>query len=92
MPIHSGKDKQGNFYRWGTTGKKFYFDPESEISKGRALSGAKKQEAAIYAFGYRGDVAKMKLIKICSKRGLISACSSIFLGIFKNAFPSLPIQ
>lgn len=69
MPIRSGKDKQGTFYRWGTTGKKFYFDPESESSKSRALGRAKKQEAAIYASGYKGDEKmKLKLVRVTKKK------------------------
>lgn len=64
MPVHTGKDKDGTFYRWGTSGKKFYFDPESEQSRGIAKSKAQKQAQAIYASGYKGDSKMSKVIKV----------------------------
>ena len=44
MPIHTGQDKNGKFYQWGKTGKKYYFKPDDEQSKQRALNKAKKQQ------------------------------------------------
>ena len=62
MPIHTGQDKNGKFYQWGKTGKKYYFKPEDKQSKQRALNKAKKQQTAIYSSGWKGDT--MKLIKV----------------------------
>lgn len=67
MPIHRSTDKEGTFFQWGTSGKKFYFDPGSESSRTRALNLAKKQQKAIYASGYKGDKQRMKLIKVIKK-------------------------
>lgn len=67
MPVHTGKDKEGSYYRWGTSGKKFHFDPSSESSKSNAKSKAQKQARAIYASGYRGDL-KMAIKLVSVKR------------------------
>ena len=65
MPIHRGQDKEGAFYRWGQTGKKYYFDPQDKESKTRALNKAQKQQTAIYSSGWKGDQRMaMKLIKV----------------------------
>lgn len=67
MPIHTGQDKQGHFYQWGSTGKKYYYDPDDKKSKSIALNKAKKQQTAIYSSGWKGDGEKMKVLKIVKK-------------------------
>ena len=67
MPIHTGQDKNGNFYQWGKTGKKYYFKPGDEASRKRARGKAEAQQTAIYSSGWKGDKQTMKLIKV--KRG-----------------------
>lgn len=68
MPIHSGKDRQGYFYQWGETGKKYYYDPVSRQSATTAYNKAKKQQTAIYSSGWKGDEKmKMKLLKVVKK-------------------------
>ena len=67
MPVKQGKDAEGSFFRYGKSGKKYYFDPDSEQSKKLAMKKAKKQETAIYASGYR-DEEEIKKIKIIRKR------------------------
>lgn len=65
MPIHSGKDRQGYFYQWGQTGKKYYYDPISRQSATTAYNKAKKQQVAIYSSGWKGDEEmKMKLVRV----------------------------
>lgn len=66
MPIHTGQDKNGQFYQWGKTGKKYYFKPEDKQSKQHALNKAKKQQTAIYSSGWKGD-SFMKLIRVKCK-------------------------
>ena len=66
MPIHTGQDKEGQFYQWGKTGKKYYYDPKDKRSKQRALNKAKKQQTAIYSTGWKGDA--MKLIRTIKKK------------------------
>lgn len=46
-PIAEHKDETGSYFQYGTTGKKYYFDPESKLSKDRAQAKARKQELAI---------------------------------------------
>ena len=46
MPVHTGKDKQGTYYQWGKSGKKYR-------GKG-AKAKAGKQGQAAYASGYTG--------------------------------------
>lgn len=57
MPLHKGKDKHGQYYRWGSSGHKYYFkDAKSErgeqggtTSKALAKANALKQARAIEA-------------------------------------------
>lgn len=68
MPIHSGKDKTGLFIQWGTTGKKYYYNPQDEKSKEQAQKKAEKQQTAIYSSGWKGDrEMKMKLLRVVKK-------------------------
>lgn len=71
MPIHRGEDKEGAFYQWGRTGKKFHFDPSSPQSKSKALNSAQRQQSAIYASGYKEDSLEgfeMRLIIIKKRK------------------------
>lgn len=54
MPIHRGTDSKGPFYRWGETGKKYYYISGSKRSRDLAYKKAHKQAVAIYASGWRG--------------------------------------
>ncbi len=55
MPTKCGlKDKKGNFCRWGSSGKKYYYDPNDKASKEAARKKANKQGAAARAGGYKG--------------------------------------
>lgn len=47
MPVHSGRDKDGAFMRWGKKGKKYYYTPGSETSREHAKKKALKQGVAI---------------------------------------------
>ncbi len=49
MPIKIKKDNTGLYYQYGTTGHKYYFNPNSEISMDKAYHKCMKQVAAIYA-------------------------------------------
>jgi hypothetical protein len=53
MPVHRGKDKKGPYYRYGSSGKKYYYIPGNKRSRAIALSKAKRQGIAIYSSGYR---------------------------------------
>lgn len=64
MPIHTGQDKNGQFYQWGKTGKKYYFS--NEETKKIAKRKAEKQQTAIYSSGWKGD-SFMKLIRVKKK-------------------------
>jgi len=47
MPVEKGKDSKGKFYRWGKSGKKYYYSDRS--SETRAKNKASKQGRAIKA-------------------------------------------
>ena len=64
MPIHTGQDKNGEFYQWGKTGKKYYFS--NEETKKVTKRKAEKQQTAIYSSGWKGD-SFMKLIRVKKK-------------------------
>jgi hypothetical protein len=53
MPIHGGKNKKGNFVRWGRRGKKYYYESGNKSSERRARKKARKQAKAAYASGYK---------------------------------------
>jgi len=64
MPIQQGYERRskenakGNnrwgWYRWGDSGKKYYYTPGNDQSRKRARSKAEDQQAAAYASGYEG--------------------------------------
>ena len=47
MPVRPGVDATGPFYRWGTTGKRYYYLRGSPSSKRSAREKAERQGAAI---------------------------------------------
>ncbi len=49
MPILKRKDLHGYYYRYGTSGKKYYYNPQSSRSKKIAYTKALKQTQAINA-------------------------------------------
>jgi len=53
MPIHRGKDKDGPYYQWGKSGKKYHYTSGNKKSRERAKNKATKQAVAIYSSGYR---------------------------------------
>jgi hypothetical protein len=48
MPVMSGTDKFGSFYRWGVKGKKYYYIPNNKVSRESAKLKALKQGRAIW--------------------------------------------
>lgn len=54
MPVKSGKDKKGNFLRWGSSGKKYYYKAGNATSRRRAYNKARRQARAARASGYKG--------------------------------------
>lgn len=54
MPVHRGKDKEGCFYQWGNSGKKYYYICNNSKSRDQAKKKAERQGRAIYSSGYRG--------------------------------------
>jgi hypothetical protein len=53
MPVHRGIDSKGSYYRWGKSGKKYYYKVGSSTSREKAKAKAHLQARAIYASGYR---------------------------------------
>ena len=49
MPVRRGKDSKGPFYRYGASGKKYYFTANDSSSRERAKKKAGKQAQAIKA-------------------------------------------
>ncbi|MGA7269601.1 MAG: hypothetical protein WB239_00885 [Acidimicrobiia bacterium] len=49
MPVKRGKDKDGPYYQWGESGKKYRYEAGKTESRNRAKSKAKKQGQAIKA-------------------------------------------
>ena len=53
MPIKQGKDKEGSFFKWGQSGKKYHFDKNDPQSRERARKKTEAQQKAIYGSGYK---------------------------------------
>ncbi len=49
MPILKRKDLQGYYYRYGKSGKKYYYNPQSSRSKKIAYNKSLKQTQAIHS-------------------------------------------
>jgi hypothetical protein len=49
MPIYNQKDSKGYYYRYGNSGKKYYYNPLSSRSKKIAYAKSLKQTQAIHA-------------------------------------------
>lgn len=49
MPVERGRDKDGTFYRWGKSGKKYYYTPNNKQSREQAKTKALRQGRAIKA-------------------------------------------
>jgi hypothetical protein len=47
MPLIKSRDQNGNFYKWGDRGKKYYYRPYSPSSRNAAKHKALKQAFAI---------------------------------------------
>lgn len=54
MPVKRGKDGNGPFYQWGTSGKKYRYTSGEHSSREAAKKKAEKQGQAAWASGYRG--------------------------------------
>ena len=53
MPVKSGKDSKGSYYKWGKSGKKYYYIAGNKKSRSSAKRKAEKQGKAIHASGYK---------------------------------------
>lgn len=49
MPVRRSKDKDGPYYQWGESGKKYHYEAGNAESRERAKSKAEKQGQAIKA-------------------------------------------
>lgn len=47
MPTHRGKDKDGCFYQWGSSGKKYYYKCNDAKAREKAKALADRQGRAI---------------------------------------------
>lgn len=47
MPVTVGRDSKGSYYKWGTKGKHYYYNPMNEASRKKARRKAIKQGIAI---------------------------------------------
>lgn len=53
MPVGFGKDSKGCWARWGSEGKKYYYECGSDSGKAAAAKKAGAQGAAIKKSGYK---------------------------------------
>lgn len=47
MPVIRGSNKQGSYYKWGKSGKKYFYIPNNKKSRIAAKQKARKQGIAI---------------------------------------------
>ena len=60
MPILRKIDKNGNYYQYGNTGKRYYYTAGNTTSRRQAIYKASRQADAIHANGFKGGKAKNK--------------------------------
>lgn len=48
MPLERSRDQQGSFFRYGRSGKKYYYTPKNKQSRDNAKEEALRQARAIY--------------------------------------------
>jgi hypothetical protein len=49
MPVRRGKDKDGAYYQWGESGKKYRYQTGNDSSREAAKTKAEKQGKAVKA-------------------------------------------
>ena len=49
MPVRRGKDRDGSYYQWGESGKKYRYESGNEKSRESAKKKAEKQGQAVKA-------------------------------------------
>lgn len=58
MPIKQGygqhNGRRMGYYKWGNSGKKYWYTPGNETTRKRAKTKAEQQREAAYASGYKG--------------------------------------
>jgi hypothetical protein len=54
VPVRRREDKQGPYYQWGESGKKYRYEPGDKKSRDSAKKQASKQGRAAHAAGYEG--------------------------------------
>jgi hypothetical protein len=52
MPVKHGRDKDGPYYQWGDSGKKYHYPARDKAARDRARAQASKQGQAAHARGY----------------------------------------
>jgi len=52
MPVMRGHTKKGPYFRWGISGKNYYYTRWDYASRNRARAKAEKQGKAILASGF----------------------------------------
>jgi hypothetical protein len=52
MPVKRGRDKNGPYYQWGDSGKKYHYAVGDKAGRERAKQRASKQGQAAHARGY----------------------------------------
>jgi hypothetical protein len=54
MPVHRGRDREGPYYQWGDSGRRYHYTAGDRRSRARAKDQATRQGQAAHARGYRG--------------------------------------
>lgn len=67
MPVHESSDSKGNYFQWGTHGKKYYYDPKEKGSAEEARKFAVKQGQAIRASGWKESKGNMGTIELAQE-------------------------
>jgi hypothetical protein len=52
VPVKRGRDKDGPYYQWGDSGKKYRYSAGDKAGRERAKQRATKQGQAAHAGGY----------------------------------------
>lgn len=53
MPVYLGHDSEGCYAKWGSGGKKYYYQCNNAESRARTIKKANEQAKAAYSSGYK---------------------------------------
>lgn len=77
MPAQQGKDSKSCFWRWGGSGKKYYYKCGSKPASAAAKKKAVKQGAAIFSTGWKGNMKEKIKAHLFKPQGITKVIRNV---------------